>query len=193
MHKNTSKISLVGRPEEVAVNLLGCHLIRQVGMHKLMVKIVEVELYDQSDAASHSYRGRTPRTDVMFGPPGRAYVYFTYGMHFCMNVVIGEEGTGSAVLLRAGEPLEGIEFMRGQRPSAKTDTELTNGPAKLCYALSINKEFSGHDLSLPPLKLGLGVAVSKKDVVQTTRVGISKDTDRPWRWYIQGNPYVSRQ
>lgn len=175
-----------------AQRLLGCVLVRELDGRRLAGKIVETEAYHQADAASHSYKGRTPRTEVMFGPPGFAYVYFTYGMHYCMNVVTGPPGEGSAVLIRALEPLHGIEAMRAHRRTAP-DTQLTNGPAKLCQALQITKSFSGHDLRAAPLQLEARPPLPCSAIVQTTRIGISRAQDRPWRFYVRGNPYISRQ
>lgn len=175
---------------EAAKYLLGAELIREVDGKFLRVRIVETEAYHQADAASHSYRGRTPRTDVMFGLAGHLYVYFTYGMHYCCNVVIGEEGYGAAVLLRAVEPLEGQRHMQQMR--RKEGVELTNGPAKLCQALRIDKALNGHDLTKTPCKLILRPALPPDQIIQTTRIGISQACDEPWRFYIRGNPYVSR-
>src|SRR5690349_23944137 len=118
---------------EAAQRLLGCILEREIDGTTVRVRIVETEAYDQTDAASHSYKGRTPRTDVMFGPAGHLYVYFTYGMHYCMNVVTGSEGEGAAVLIRAVEPIEGVEYIRQNRPGVP-DMQTTNGPAKACQA-----------------------------------------------------------
>ncbi|HSX46043.1 MAG TPA: DNA-3-methyladenine glycosylase [Candidatus Saccharimonadia bacterium] len=177
--------------EEVAPRLLDCLLERELDGQKLVGRIVEVEAYDQTDAASHSYRGRTPRTDVMFGPSGHLYVYFTYGMHYCCNVVCGPTGYGSAVLIRALEPLEGQAAMSHNRHGLMGH-ELTNGPAKLCQALLIDKTLNGQDLRQPPLKLILKPALPQADIVQATRVGISQAKDVPWRFYIRGNPFVSR-
>ncbi|HET7630117.1 MAG TPA: DNA-3-methyladenine glycosylase [Candidatus Saccharimonadales bacterium] len=176
---------------EAAPRLLGCILRRTIGDQAIDCRIVEVEAYDQTDAASHSYKGRTPRTDVMFGPSGHLYVYFTYGMHYCANVVVGEVGYGSAVLIRAVEPLNGLEIIRDNRGD-KPDHQLTNGPAKFCQALAIDKSFNGHDLSQTPLELLIKPAVAKSQIVQTTRIGISRAKDQPWRWYIKGNSYVSK-
>jgi DNA-3-methyladenine glycosylase len=181
---------LLGDVVTAAQVLLGCRLIRDIDGQQLIGRIVETEAYHQSDAASHSYRGQTPRTEVMFGPAGRAYVYFTYGMHYCMNVVTGPLGEGSAVLIRAIEPLAAIELMRANR-AGRRDHELTNGPAKLCYALKINKLLNGHDLSQPPLRLVPGEAVRQQDIIQTTRIGISEAKDKPWRFYLKNNPFVS--
>lgn len=175
-----------------ARRLLGCYFVRELDGRRLVGKIVEVEAYHQTDAASHSYKGRTPRTDIMFGPAGFLYVYFTYGMHYCMNVVTGPAGEGSAVLIRAVEPLEGIETMREHRRGLP-DSHLTNGPAKVCQALGIDKQYNGHDLRKPPLQLIAQPAVSPAEIVQTTRIGITRDADRPWRFYLRGNPYISKQ
>ncbi len=128
----------------------------------------------------------------MFGHSGYAYVYFTYGMYYCFNVVTGEKGHGSAVLIRAVEPVEGIEEMRKNRGFVP-DVRLTNGPAKLCQALLINKAFNGHNLTLPPLYLQIKDELPRDTIVQTTRIGISQDTDKPWRFYIANNPFVSKQ
>jgi DNA-3-methyladenine glycosylase len=175
----------------IAPRLLGSLLILETGGQRLVGKIIETEAYDQSDAASHSYKGRTPRTDVMFGPSGHLYVYFTYGMHYCCNVVTGPEGHGSAVLIRALEPLEGLEVMEQNR-NGRGGQETTNGPAKLCEAFLIDKSFNGHDLRQKPLRLELQDAIDQTEIVQTTRIGISQAKDKPWRFYIRGNPYVSR-
>jgi DNA-3-methyladenine glycosylase len=182
---------LEGPSAEVAPRLLGCELERKLGDQIIRVRIVETEAYDQTDAASHSYRGRTPRTDVMFGPAGHLYVYFTYGMHYCMNVVCGPEGTGSAVLIRAVEPLSGEEALQQNR-KGKTGAELTNGPAKLCQALDIDRSWNGHDLRKLPLKLVANPPAAQADIIQTTRIGISQAKDVPWRFYLRGNPYVSK-
>lgn len=182
---------LEGPAQDVAKRLLGCELEHVLNGVPVRVRIVETEAYHQTDAASHSYKGRTPRTDVMFGPPGHLYVYFTYGMHYCMNVVCGPEGEGSAVLLRAAEPLQGEGLLERNR-KGKSGIELLNGPAKLCQALAIDRKWNGHDLSKSPLKLRITPAVTQENIVQTTRIGISRAIDVPWRFYMRGNPYVSR-
>lgn len=171
--------------------LLGWKLEREINGQKVSGIIVETEAYNQTDAASHSYKGMTPRTKVMFGPAGRAYVYFTYGMHYCMNVVTGQEGSGSAVLIRALQPIEGLEIMRLNRKNAN-ELNLTNGPAKLCQALEIDKQFNGHELDQEPLKLIPANPLYDKKIVKTTRIGISKDAHRLWRWYVAGNKFVSQ-
>lgn len=175
---------------EAAQRLLGCELVREINGQRLVGRIVETEAYDQNDAASHSYRGQTPRTDVMFGPAGRLYVYFTYGMHYCCNVVTGPEGHGAAVLIRAIEPIEGEAVMEKRRKPR--GVQLTNGPAKLCQALQINKDLNGHDLRQEPLRLVLHPPLETAAVVQTTRIGISQAQDVPWRFYIRTSRFVSR-
>ena len=173
-----------------ARRLLGSQLIATIEGKPIRLLIVETEAYDQSDAASHSYGGNTPRTEVMFGPAGHLYVYFTYGMHYCCNVVVGEEGQGSAVLIRAAEPLTYCESLERNR-GGRTGVALTNGPAKLCQALGITTSMNGHDLALPPLQLEIYPPVEQGDTVTTSRVGIRKAIDVPWRFYIKDNPYVS--
>lgn len=174
---------LQAAPEAVAPRLLGCLLVRTLADGQQVVgRIVETEAYHQSDAASHSYKGSTSRTQVMFGPPGFCYVYFTYGMHYCMNVVTGPAGEGSAVLIRALEPVQGV-------PSDKR----TDGPARLCYALAVDKPFNGHDLRKPPLQLQIRPPIDRAEIVQTTRIGITKDADRPWRFYIRKSPFISKR
>lgn len=144
--------------------------------------IVETEAYNQDDAASHSYKGKTPRTEVMFGPAGHVYVYFTYGMHWCMNIVVGEEGRGEAVLIRAIQPDSGLEIIQKRRNN-KPDHELTNGPAKVCQALAVTGVDNGARLNesrfllLPPKK--------KLEYKATERIGITKDTHRLWRFVAE--------
>lgn len=180
------------KAEIVSPRLLGCELVRELDGVRLAGRIVETEAYSQEDVASHSYRGETPRTKVMFGPPGFLYVYFTYGMHYCCNVVTGQAGHGSAVLIRALEPLAGQEVMSGNRGGLQGET-LTNGPAKLCQAFAINKTHNGHDLRREPLRLIIKPPLGQTEIVQATRIGISRGQDMPWRFYIKGNPCVSKQ
>ncbi len=175
---------------EVAPQLLGCIIERHVDGRVLRAKIVETEAYDQSDIASHSYKGKTQRTEVMFGPAGYLYVYFTYGMHYCCNVVVGEEGYGAAVLIRAVEPLEGVEYMEERRN--KQGVDATNGPAKLCQALGIGKAMNGHDLSKGDMRIIIMSPINSQLITQTKRIGISQGKDVPWRFYITNNPYVSK-
>lgn len=181
---------LKGRASEVAPRLLGCILEREIDGRKACVRIVETEAYDQTDIASHSYKGKTQRTEVMFGPAGHLYVYFTYGMHYCCNVVVGDDGYGAAVLIRAVEPLEGGDILEARR--GKRGVEATNGPAKLCQALGINKDMNGHDLSSGNLRLIVKKPLDSLEIIQTTRIGISEAKDVPWRFYIKDNPYVSK-
>jgi DNA-3-methyladenine glycosylase len=186
-------IAILAGPSDVAARrLLGCQLVLDADGQSVAGRIVETEAYDQADAASHSYKGQTPRTDVMFGPPGHLYVYFTYGMHYCCNVVTGPVGYGSAVLIRAVEPLEGLDAMQLRR-SGRSGLELTNGPAKVCQAFDIDKRWNGHDLRQPPLQLVPGEPIAAADIVQTTRIGIRQAQDVPWRFYIKDNEYVSKR
>lgn len=182
---------LNGSAVDAAKRLLGCVIERQVDGVRLLARIVETEAYDMDDAASHSYNGETGRTKVMFGPAGYLYVYFTYGMHYCCNIVTGPIGHGSAVLIRAVEPIEGSADMALRR-KGREGKELTNGPAKLCQALAIRKTENGHDLREPPLRLIVEPAVAADRTVQSTRIGISQSKETPWRFYISGNQYVSR-
>jgi DNA-3-methyladenine glycosylase len=173
----------------VAKKLLGCYLIRDIGDHVIKAKIVETESYDQADAASHSFNGRTARTDVMFGESGYLYVYFTYGLHYCCNVVTGAVGDGEAVLIRAVEPIEGRDFVEHHR--GKTGIDATNGPAKLCQALDIDKRLNGHNLRYFPLRLETGLPVPSKQIMEAPRIGISKEREALRRFYIRDNAYVS--
>lgn len=185
-------LSILDAPsDEVAPRLLGCQLIRQVGDQRIVVRIVECEAYDQTDPASHSYRGPSKRNGVMFGPRGHLYVYFTYGMHYCANIVTGPKDHGSGVLIRAVEPVEGLELIRANRPGI-SDRQLTNGPAKTAQALAIDFELSGHDLNQPPLQLLVQPAVPATAITAGPRIGISRAIDQPWRFYLTGNPYVSK-
>lgn len=183
---------LTGAALEVAPLLLGCELIRALDGQQLRVRIVEVEAYDQIDQASHTYNGRTNRNKAMFGPPGHLYVYFTYGLHYCCNIVTGTEGFGSGVLIRAAEPLEGQQEMSANRRGL-TGKLLTNGPGKICQALKIGLALAGHDLTKPPLQLIVKKPANLEDVVQTTRIGVKKNAEAPHRFYLKGNAYVSKK
>lgn len=179
-------------PVEVAARrLLGCELISDISGHA-RVRIVETEAYDQTDEASHTFRGRTLRNDSMFKSAGHMYVYFTYGMHHCCNIVTGQEGFGSGVLVRAVEPLGGQDIMRQRRGSTIGDVNLTNGPGKVCQALGIDISLSGHNLLKPPVRLIKQPALADGEIATTGRIGITKATDKLRRFYIINNPYVSR-
>lgn len=181
---------LEGQVDQVAKRLLGCTLLRRLDVNEIEVKIVETEAYHQSDTASHSYKGITERTKVMFGPAGHLYVYFTYGMHYCCNIVTGPEGEGSAVLIRAVEPLNNLELLEKRRH--RSGVEVTNGPAKLCQALNISKSLNGHNLSSSPLQLKLNDPLPEDEIITSTRIGISNAIEVPWRFYIKDNNYISR-
>ncbi len=177
----------------VAPELLGRILVRVFpDGTRAVARLVEVEAYEQGDPASHSYRGRpTPRTEVMFGPPGRLYVYFTYGQHFCCNVVTGEDGRGSAVLLRAAEPLDGLDVMAARR---RTDAErlLCSGPARLTQAFAIARADNGTDLVRDPsLFLLAGRPLAPRAIVRSTRVGVNVGIEPRWRYFERGSPFVS--
>ena len=175
----------------VARKLLGCYIVRTFDDgSEAVVRIVETESYDQTDEASHTFKGFSPRSATMFGPSGYWYVYFTYGMHFCCNIVSYDEGIGAGVLIRAVEPVLGEEILSMNRGD-KTGPVLTNGPAKLCQALGINLDFNGHNAKREPLRLVEGDEVHDDDVVQTTRIGISKAKDELRRFYVDSSPYVS--
>lgn len=180
----------------VARELLGKRLVSVMGGQRVSGLIVEVEAYiGEGDAACHAARGRTPRNEAMYGPPGHAYVYFIYGMHHCLNVVTEEEGFPAAVLIRALEPLEGLEIMRRYR-LGQPDRELTNGPAKLCQAMAIDRGFNGVDLCAGgALFLEEGRMVAQGAIGASPRIGIKADElarSVPWRFYLQGNDFVSR-
>ena len=171
--------------------LLGCKIHRKTPDGEVLrARIVETESYHQEDPASHIFRGESPRNKAMFGPAGYAYVYFTYGMHWCFNVTAGPEGYGAGILIRSAEPLEGIETMRQIR--RVDDANLTNGPAKLAQAMVIGKELYGHDLTQPPLQI-YEPDNRNFEVIATTRIGISRGVDEIARFYIKNNPFVSRK
>jgi len=169
----------------------------QISQTFLAGKIVEVEAYDGSvDQAAHTFIGRTKRNEIMFRQGGYLYVYFTYGVHFCSNVVTGNEGQGTAVLIRALEPVFGIEKMIINRfgRDLKNDKEklnLTNGPGKICQAFKINRDHYGADLTSDGIFIIDQPAMDNKNIIVTKRIGISKSIDLPWRFYIKDNPWVS--
>lgn len=178
---------LSGPVVEVAPRLLGGELRHD----DVAVRITEVEAYDGSnDPGSHAYRGRTARTATMFGPPGRLYVYFIYGMHHCCNVVAGEEGQASAVLVRAGEVVAGHQVARGRRGSTVSDRDLARGPARLCQGLGIDRTFDGVDLGSGALTLRLA-SDPPTNVRSGPRVGLRQAGDWPWRFWLEGERTVS--
>jgi DNA-3-methyladenine glycosylase len=210
----------------VARALLGQRLVRVLDGERLAGRIVEAEAYrGEADAASHAARGPTPRNAVMYGPPGHAYVYFIYGMHYCLNAVTGPEGIASAVLIRALEPFEGIATMRAHRAGRAKRAQsiaplqnasgrgaihralsahhalsiaplLTNGPARLCQALAIDRRFDGADLVTgAALFIEADLAVADEEVMTGPRVGVRGDAaalTAPWRFMLRDNPFVSR-
>ena len=175
---------------EVAPSLLGA-LLSAGGA---TVRLTEVEAYaGEADPGSHAFRGRTPRTQVMFGPAGHAYVYFTYGMHWCMNVVAGVDGAASAVLLRAGEVVDGLDAALARRPDVR-ERDLCRGPARLCRTLGITGEHTGVDLLDPasPVRLLPGAPADSSRVRTGPRVGVAGDgAHAPWRFWLDGEPTVS--
>jgi DNA-3-methyladenine glycosylase len=185
---------LLGPVDRVAPRLLGC----RVAHAGVVVRLTEVEAYSGAgtDPASHAHRGPTPRNAVMFGPPGFAYVYFTYGMHWCLNVVTGAEGEAAAVLLRAGAVVEGLDVATARRPAARSSRELARGPARLAAALALDGSFTGTDLLDPRSALRLlppadGARVAARSVARGPRVGIRLAAERPWRFWVDGEPTVS--
>ena len=183
-------------PREVAPDLLGTVLRHQLPEGSRSARIVEVEAYcGPIDPAAHTFRGRTARNATMFGPPGLLYVYFSYGVHWCANVVCGDEDEGVAVLLRALAPLEGLDQMYDARGSAaRRERDLCSGPGKLTQAMGILGEHDGTDLVTDAaLTIVSGDHPAAGDVVQTTRIGISVAAEEPWRWYVAGDPNVSRR
>ncbi len=174
-------------PREVAPDLLNKILLGPDGRAG---RIVETEAYCGAiDAAAHSFRGRTARNATMFGPPGHLYVYFTYGMHWCANATCGD---GTAVLLRALEPLRGLERMRLARPRARSDRELCSGPARLCQALGIDGADDGVDLLDGRLRIADDGTPPPREPAIGPRIGITRAAELPWRWYVPGNAHVSR-
>jgi DNA-3-methyladenine glycosylase len=202
---------------EVAPDVLGCVLEHQTAAGLVAVELTEVEAYEgRSDPASHAYRGKTPRNAVMFGPPGHAYVYFTYGMHFCVNLVcLGEEGSASAVLLRAGAIIAGEDLARARRAGRQgrlASRDLARGPARLCQALGIDRGLDGADVCAAdsplrvragarrPARSGTGLARgdepesppgTPRRIVTGPRVGVSSAAEIPWRFWYEGEPTVS--
>jgi DNA-3-methyladenine glycosylase len=184
---------LLGPPDAVAPTLLGCWVVTDRPAGRVALRLTEVEAYagDGTDPAAHSHRGPTPRAAVMFGPPGRLYVYFSYGVHWCANVVVGAEGQGSAVLLRAGDVVVGEDLAASRRPSARTSRDLARGPARLTQALAIGPDDRDADLLDPSSSVRLHRGDPPADVSAGPRVGISVATELPWRYWAAGAASVS--
>ncbi len=179
--------------EAVSRDLLGAILECRTPDGITSGRIVETEAYiGEHDPACHAAAGRTERTRWLYGPPGTAYVYFIYGVHWCFNAVTRSAGEPGAVLVRALEPIAGIDIMRRRRPAARTDRDLTNGPGKLCAALGIDGRMNGLRLDRLPVRIRAGESVPDADVIMSPRIGITKAADWPLRWYVAGNPYVSK-
>jgi DNA-3-methyladenine glycosylase len=196
---------------EVAPDLLGCVLEHETADGLVAVELTEVEAYEgQSDPASHAYRGKTQRNAVMFGPPGHAYVYFTYGMHFCVNLVCLGEGSASAVLLRAGAVIAGEDLARARRTQGRlASRDLARGPARLCQALDIDRSLDGADVCSAdsPLRVRAGAGDPARSgtvlapgdnptgtprrILTGPRVGVSRAAEIPWRFWFEGEPTVS--
>ncbi|GLX47958.1 putative 3-methyladenine DNA glycosylase [Streptomyces hygroscopicus subsp. hygroscopicus] len=184
---------------DVAPDLLGRVLVRTTSDGPIALRLTEVEAYDgPNDPGSHAYRGRTARNAVMFGEPGHVYVYFTYGMWHCMNLVCGPEGRASAVLLRAGEVVEGAELARERRPTARDDKELAKGPARLATALEVDRSLDGTDACTAgetPLRILTGTPVPAEQVRSGPRTGVAGEGGNgdvhPWRYWVADDPTVS--
>ncbi len=184
----------------VAKELLGKYLIRKYKKEILIGKIVETEAYrSENDPASHSYKGKTKRNEVMFNRGGHLYVYFTYGMHYCCNVVTEIEGSGCAVLIRAVEPVENIKIMQKLRDIdfSKNPYNLTNGPAKVCEAFALGRDENGTDLCGEQIWIGQiknsKISNLKSKISSSSRIGISNGSEHNWRFYIKDDPWVSKE
>jgi DNA-3-methyladenine glycosylase len=178
----------------VAPRLLGALLTSEIGGAQVTVRLTEVEAYEgAADPASHAFRGSTRRTAVMFGPPGHLYCYFTYGMHWCANVVCGDDGVAAAVLLRAGEVVDGLDVARARRPAARRDADLARGPARLATCLGLGAAHNGLDVlsAGSPVRLRGVAARRPRGVDAGPRVGISSAAERPWRFWLADDPTVS--
>ena len=179
--------------EVVARELLGCILECRSAEGTASGRIVETEAYvGEHDLACHAAAGRTRRTEPLYGPPGTAYVYFIYGVHWCVNAVTREAGLPSAVLIRAIEPVTGLDLMRRRRPAAKRNADLANGPGKVCAALAIDERHNAQSLSGREIRILQGTPVPDDAVQITPRIGITRCADWPLRWLIADNPFVSR-
>lgn len=189
---------LTGDPKIAARALLGALLVHETQQGVIAVRLLETEAYGGPegqdglvDPASHAYRRRTPRNDPMFGLPGTLYVYFTYGMHWCVNVVCGRDGVAGAVLLRAGVVVCGAELATANRRGAPF-RDLARGPARLSQAAGVQGWANGHDLRFPPLRLAVGWPIPEEAVTWTARIGLSLAADQPWRALEAKSRYVSR-
>jgi DNA-3-methyladenine glycosylase len=184
---------LLGPVDVVAPALLGCWVVTDRPAGRVALRLTEVEAYSGAgeDPASHAHRGPTPRAEIMFGPPGRLYVYFSYGVHWCANVVVGPAGRGSAVLLRAGEVVVGEELARSRRPAARTARDLARGPARLTQALAIGPDDRGAELLTGGASVSLHRGDAPASISAGPRVGISRATELPWRFWETGAPSVS--
>ncbi len=190
LDRQLTREELAVDPIDAAKLLLGC--VIEAG--DVRVRLVEVEAYrGGDDPASHCYRGKTPRNEVMFGPAGHLYVYFVYGMHFCANVVSLTDGVPGAVLLRAGEVVGGVEVARSRRTASRSDAELAKGPARLTSVLGLERGHNGVDLTDPdsPVRLYAGDPVPPERIQAGPRVGVAVAMDVPWRFWIAGSPAVS--
>lgn len=176
-------------PAEVAPDLLGKLIARADGR---LARLVEVEAYAQDDPAAHTFRGKTARNQSMFGPPGHLYVYFSYGVHWCANVVCGEEGYGAGVLLRAAEPLEGIELMRAARGKDKREL-LCSGPGRLAQAFGVDRGFDGTDITGGGLVTLFDDGHCPTDVVACPRIGLTKNAEAPLRFVVNSSPHLSKR
>jgi DNA-3-methyladenine glycosylase len=184
---------LLGPADVVAPSLLGCWVVSDRPAGRVAVRLTEVEAYSGQgeDPASHAHRGPTPRAAIMFGPPGKLYVYFSYGVHWCANVVVGPEGRGSAVLMRAGEVVVGEALARARRPAARVARDLARGPARLTQALAIGPEDKDAHLLDPMSGVRLHRGPSPTAISAGPRVGISLATHLPWRFWETDAPSVS--
>lgn len=177
---------------EVALDLLGHVIARRTAAGVLRARLVEVEAYGPEDPASHSFGGRTARNSAMFGPPGHLYVYVSYGIHHCMNLVTGPEGVGSAVLLRAAEPLEGLDEMTRSRGDV-SPRDLCRGPGRLAQAFGVDGALDGADVVRgEEVWIEEGRALAPGLVARTPRIGLTRGTDSPWRFAEAGSPWLSR-
>ena len=193
-HLTDDRRTLATSAVRLAPRLLGAVVTSEVGGQTVAIRLTEVEAYEgAADPASHAFRGPTTRTAVMFGPPGHLYCYFSYGMHWCANVVCGVDGTAAAVLLRAGRVIDGLDAARARRPAARRDVDLARGPARLAGCLALGSATNGVDLLDDSSQVRLTGVRSRRltGVVAGPRVGISVATQAPWRFWLAGDPTVS--